>query len=274
VSDHPLRDAELGIAVAHPSNGRSSKERAGIARSPIDSPTPAGSADVRRRILVLANEECAGPTLRLEILRRDRGTGVEVLMVAPALTDRLRFWMSDVDRAVDRAQERLDHSIEKVATRGLRIRGVVGDADPLQALEDALGTFDPEEVIIVTHPIGSSNWLERAVVEQARQRHVRPITHIEVDLEHHRVEVNPPRVVPEWLVRESHQRRDWLILGVLAVLAIVGTWLSFIFYVVDAPVWFITAWVLVADIGFKFVALPLALWMLFERRARADRLDY
>jgi hypothetical protein len=32
--------------------------------------------------------------------------------------------------------------------------------------------------------------------------------------------------------------------------------------------------VVVVDVGFKFVALPAALWFLFQRRARADRLDY
>jgi hypothetical protein len=32
--------------------------------------------------------------------------------------------------------------------------------------------------------------------------------------------------------------------------------------------------VLVFDLGFKFVALPIVLWVLFQRRARADRLDY
>jgi hypothetical protein len=237
------------------------------------SPAPDGGGE-RTRVLVLANEECVGPTLRLEILTRDRGSGVEVLMVAPALTERLKYWMSDVDEGADKARERLEHSIEKVATRGLKIRGQVGDPDPLQALDDALATFEPDDVIIVTHPIESSNWLERAVVEQARRRHHRPITHVEIDRPHHQATVDPQRVVPEWLVREQHARRDWLILGLFAALAIVGTWLSYIFYAVDAPLWLITVWVVVVDLGFKFVALPLVLWALFQRRARADRLDY
>ena len=53
---------------------------------------------------------------------------------------------------------------------GIDARGEVGDGDPLQAIEDALRTFAPDELVISTHPEGRSNWLERGVVERARER--------------------------------------------------------------------------------------------------------
>ena len=56
---------------------------------------------------------------------------------------------------------------------GLDARGEVGDGDPLQAIEDALRTFAPDELVISTHPEGRSNWLERDVVER-RPRALRP----------------------------------------------------------------------------------------------------
>ena len=59
----------------------------------------------------------------------------------------------------------------------------MGDADPLQAIEDALRTFGADEIIISTHPEGRSNWLERGVVDSARERFAVPITHVVVDLE-------------------------------------------------------------------------------------------
>ena len=61
--------------------------------------------------------------------------------------------------------------------------GEVGDADPVQAIEDALRTFGPDVIIISTHPEGRSNWLERGVVSTARERFAVPITHVVVDLE-------------------------------------------------------------------------------------------
>jgi hypothetical protein len=72
---------------------------------------------------------------------------------------------------------------------GISARGEVGDADPLQAIEDALRTFGPDEIVISTHPEGRSHWLERGVVSGARDRFAVPVTHVVVDLESEREEV-------------------------------------------------------------------------------------
>ena len=53
-------------------------------------------------------------------------------------------------------------------------------------MEDALRRFPADEVIISTHPPGRSNWLERDVVERARERFDMPVTHVVVDLERER----------------------------------------------------------------------------------------
>jgi GABA permease len=66
---------------------------------------------------------------------------------------------------------------------GLKARGEVGDSDPVQAIDDATRTFMPDEIVISTHPEGRSNWLERGVVESARQRFEVPVSHVVVDLE-------------------------------------------------------------------------------------------
>ena len=66
---------------------------------------------------------------------------------------------------------------------GVEASGEVGDDDPLQAIEDALRTFAPDELIISTHPEGRSNWLERGVVSGARERFAMPVTHVVVDLD-------------------------------------------------------------------------------------------
>ena len=46
-----------------------------------------------------------------------------------------------------------------------------------------------DEIIISTHPEGRSNWLERGVVERARERFTVPVTHVVVDLEREQEEV-------------------------------------------------------------------------------------
>lgn len=227
-----------------------------------------------RRLLVIANETCMGSAL-FEAMR-DRGSGPrdEVLVVAPALTSRLRYWMSDEDSGMADAGRRLEASLGACEAAGVTARGALGDADPLQALDDAMRSFGPDEVIIATHPEGRSNWLERGLVAQARERFAVPITHVTVDADEHQavvVEHEPARRSAP--ARERHMRRDLSLLAGAWVLAILGTLISFVFYVADAPDWLIWTWVLIFDLGFK-IAAGVVLWVLFQRRPRADRLDF
>jgi hypothetical protein len=160
-------------------------------------PKPPLRADVRphgaedeRRILVVANETVGGGTLRERIMERSAGVREHVLVVTPALNSPIRHWASDEDQARADAQKRLEESLARLAAAGVDARGEVGDGDPVQAMEDAARTFHPDEIIISTHPPGKSNWLERGVVERARERFVDiPITHVVTDLEAERREV-------------------------------------------------------------------------------------
>jgi hypothetical protein len=136
-----------------------------------------------RRILVVANETCSGRALLEEVRYRARSATTEVLVVAPALSSQVRYWTSDVDGAREAAQRRVDGSLESLSAVGVRARGEIGDSDPLQAIEDALRTFGADEIIVSTHPPGRSNWLERDVVAQARERFDVPLTHVVVDLQ-------------------------------------------------------------------------------------------
>ena len=135
-----------------------------------------------RRILVVANETLAGRELLLAVEQAAEGYDAHVLVVAPALNTKVRHWASDEDSARADAQRRLDESLARLVGTGLDVRGEVGDSDPLQAIEDALRTFGADEIVISTHPVGRSNWLERGVVESARQRFAVPITHVVVDV--------------------------------------------------------------------------------------------
>ena len=107
----------------------------------------------------------------------------DVLVVCPALNSPLRHWASDEDGARALAQDRLDESLGALAAAGVEARGEVGDADPIQAMDDALRTFGADEIVISTHPPGRSNWLEKEVIGRAKERYDVPITHVVVDLE-------------------------------------------------------------------------------------------
>jgi hypothetical protein len=165
--------------------------------APVRTAPPRRGAENERRILVIANETVGGATLREEIRRRAESYEEQVLVVCPALNSPLRHWASDEDGARAAAQERLGRSLARLSEAGIEARGQVGDAEPLQAMEDALRTFGADEIIISTHPEGRSNWLEKGVVTGARERFAVPITHVVVDLEAEREEVREqPRATP------------------------------------------------------------------------------
>jgi hypothetical protein len=141
------------------------------------------------RILVVANETVQGDTLFAMIQRKAEGCRANVLVVAPVQPSPLQHLASDEDSSRREARARVDASLARLRNAGIPARGQIGDADPLQALEDALRTFGPDEVIVSTHPEGRSHWLEQGVVERARERFAVPITHVVVDTTAHQIEV-------------------------------------------------------------------------------------
>jgi hypothetical protein len=136
-----------------------------------------------RRVLVVANETVGGEELMSVISELALAGRTEFYVVCPALNSRLKTWTSDEDGARSAAQKRLDATLERLSTVGVEARGQVGDLDPLVAIGDCVRTFRPDEIVISTHPEGKSNWLERGVVDAARERFDLPLRHVVVDLE-------------------------------------------------------------------------------------------
>ena len=56
-----------------------------------------------------------------------------------------------------------------------------GESDPLLALQDALQTFEADEIVLFTHPRGEKNWLEEGVVDEAKQRFEAPVRHLLIE---------------------------------------------------------------------------------------------
>jgi hypothetical protein len=104
----------------------------------------------------------------------------EVVVVAPALLGRLRYWASDDAEARDAAGSRVDAWIAALRLRHVRVAGHVGDSAPLQAIADEVVLADPCEVVIVT-PSAEGNWQTRNLVERARRRFAVPIAELRTE---------------------------------------------------------------------------------------------
>jgi kynurenine formamidase len=134
---------------------------------------------VGRKILALVAEPVSGEALRSAL--GDEADDAEVMVVAPALDSRTRFWTSDNDDAIARAEDVQEETVERLAEEGVDAVGDTGETDPLLALQDALATFPAEEILIVTHPEGEQNWAEADLVEEAEDRFDVPVRQMRVD---------------------------------------------------------------------------------------------
>jgi hypothetical protein len=133
------------------------------------------------KILAVVNEAIDADALRSAV-GKDAADGAEVLVIAPALNSKLRFWVSDPDPAIDRAQDVAQESVERMEEEGIDASGGTGESDPLQAIQDSLATFAADEIVLCTHRAGERNWLEKGVVDDARERFPdRTVRHLEMD---------------------------------------------------------------------------------------------
>lgn len=138
----------------------------------------------KRYVLVVANQTLSGEALRREIVHRSSSLDTEVEIVCPVLNGEPPNGAGSEDEAKKRAHQSLERMLNQIRSAGLVARGRIGSADPIRTLSEAMYRFPADEVIISTHPYGHSNWLERDLVEYARNRFPVPVTHVIVDLEH------------------------------------------------------------------------------------------
>lgn len=158
-------------------------------------PSRAPSSSRRFRLLVVANETATAAELH-DALRGFALDESELLVVAPALNGRLRHWASDEWAARSFARERLLACLDALALQGHDANGQVGDADPLLAIEDALAVFRADEILLVTHPPGASNWLERDLVARTIERFGITVAHLIVEPTAPALARAPGRLVP------------------------------------------------------------------------------
>lgn len=130
------------------------------------------------KILALASEPISADALRVAL--GESASGAEVLVVAPALMSRKRFLLADPDPGIERAEEVQAESVERLEEEGVSAMGEIGESDPMLAIQDALATFDADEIVVFAHAEGNRNWQEEDVVGEAERRFDLPVRHIEL----------------------------------------------------------------------------------------------
>ena len=155
-------------------------------------------------LLVIANETVAGKELT-EAVGRHAEPGLQVTVVCPVNAPREGYVVyQDTRRAA--ARRRLDKALADLREAGIAADGFVVDADPVDAVRDALAQLEPPvtEIVVSTHPAQKAGWLRRDVLEEIRRASGGiPVEHVVVDLSRQGGEANVLVIANETVLGET-----------------------------------------------------------------------
>ena len=113
------------------------------------------------KVLVLTSEPIGAEQLRAALGPDTDPADTEVMVVAPALQESaLKFWFSDADDAIAKADEVRRETLERLSDGGVPASADTGESDPMVAIEDALRTFRADRIVLFTHPEGDELYRE------------------------------------------------------------------------------------------------------------------
>jgi hypothetical protein len=105
----------------------------------------------------------------------------EVMVVAPAFnTSALRFWISDADDAIARAEHVESTTVSELRDAGIPAAGDTGDGDMGEAIRDALTTFPADRIVLYVRPAEDQRYREDAEPDELAKRFGVPVDRVEV----------------------------------------------------------------------------------------------
>ena len=132
------------------------------------------------KLLVITSEPITADDLRASI-GSDAADDAEVLVIAPALhSSALRFWLSDADEAIARAQTVQRDSVDQLDSEGIAATGDTGEAEPLAAIADTLQGFPADRVALFIHPASEQSYRENARAAESLARFGLPVPVTEI----------------------------------------------------------------------------------------------
>ena len=128
------------------------------------------------KLLVITSEPIAADDLRAAI-GSEATDDAEVLVIAPALhKSALRFWLSDADEAIARAQTVQQESVDQLDDDDIIATGDTGESEPMTAIADSLQTFPADRVALFIHTESEQSYRESTTAAEITERFGLPVT--------------------------------------------------------------------------------------------------
>lgn len=128
------------------------------------------------KLLVVTSAPISAEQLREAVPADVDPSEAEVMVVAPALQENpLKFWLSDADDAIARAEKVRRTTVERLGESGVAASGDTGESDPFDAIGDALMTFSADRIVLFTSPESEGRYREDVDVEELHERFGLPV---------------------------------------------------------------------------------------------------
>jgi hypothetical protein len=113
------------------------------------------------RVLVVANRTAATPALLAAVRERARRSPAIFTLLIPNTAHGLHKVVDPEDQEQNEAEGTLELALPLLEeAAGGRVEGMVGDPEPLAAIQDAINLHGFDELIISTLPTRVSRWLK------------------------------------------------------------------------------------------------------------------
>jgi hypothetical protein len=120
----------------------------------MSEPTPA-------RVLVVANRTAATPALLAAVRERAQRSPAAFTLLIPNTAHGLHKVVDPEDQEQSEAEATLELALPLMEdAAGGRVEGMIGDPEPLAAIQDAINLHGFDEIIISTLPTRVSRWLK------------------------------------------------------------------------------------------------------------------
>ena len=113
------------------------------------------------KILVVANRTAATPALIAAVRERAAKGPASFTLLVPNAAHGLHKLVDPEDQGQSEAEQTLELAVPLLEeAAGGRVEGMVGDPEPLAAIQDAINIHGFDEIIISTLPTRVSKWLK------------------------------------------------------------------------------------------------------------------
>jgi hypothetical protein len=133
----------------------------------------------KAHVLVVANRTAESDELLDALKRRADDGDTRFTLLVPA-TPHGVAWAADMHSGGDEAEAHMNKALERFEAEGLEITGLLGDPDPIAAVQDAVNSdAEFDAAVVSTLPSHLSRWLKLDLPRRVERTSGLPVEHVQ-----------------------------------------------------------------------------------------------